>query len=650
MRRVIFYVWVVAALGCSGVSGRPDAPVNDGVVAPGAQTWSSDAMRLPAGSPAVVALRPDRLEVALSDFLVWATDKDMYADKQAPGLGALMFMTSLGMDTASSQWVRNGGDFARTAYVGLRPIDASGNAFVEAVEETLAAKLRVAPEQLMAATGPGPAPVGLHAEILAQVSHLRPVWNARAILPANDAQKLTAWIDRVAVGLGWKRAAPELAAPLGLGPFGRAYVRDDHDWPAVAVRLVDDVVVVDAAWVGLTLTPMGDEDHPTAQLAWLKGAVSETGGRPKAPRPTQDVELLAGFDTGSMAQLVKLRGYQRAVAVAARADATTRDDLVLLELRDTLMTARAWSMRSQELPGVAYSLALGDEGSANVFELEMALTTAEFVPPLATAAAPVGIDVGERGLAGSFSLVPFQDKAWKQAFTLSNPAEALDLMDAGEADPFLFGLAAPRMATLVVGSLIGAGPNALNPISELAHVQKHLARVEFAWMGGPENMAAKMVLLGVMHDHVDAGAKMVTATQLTAFGARIAGWHRPPMAVEFGSTPTALGDDARMGYGVWGGAQPEHVVVGLGLEHDAFEAQRVELAGQPSTSDAIWFRAEPTTYLPLVGSYGWTGMYLFDTAVLAQRLGAVELRMAPDKDAGTQWLRWRIEWKRPPRL
>jgi hypothetical protein len=92
-----------------------------------------------------------------------------------------------------------------------------------------------------------------------------------------------------------------------------------------------------------------------------------------------------------------------------------------------------------------------------------------------------------------------------------------------------------------------------------------------------------------------------------------------------------------------------YVFFGVGLEAEELEAERSALLAN-SGAYAVYFRAEPATWIPMLSQYPIQSLRKFDGATLAQRLGPVEVTMAPEIHGKTQSLRWRIQWKRPPRL
>ncbi len=650
MKKIVFLaVFTGYGLLLGGCSTTPAPVPETAVVAvqPGSERWSGDALYLPEGSPIVLSARPHALIQGLLELANWASDPELYADKTGPDISPLFVLDRLFGDdiTRTAAWARYGLDTKRTVYFGLSGSSVDSLRFVDEIEAALSTKIGAGTTPLLDALSAEKLAPGLHSEVLRRTAGIQPTVSARIVVPALDPGALVGFIEHQALIFGWVRVSPEAAEPLKMGILGRAYTHPDLEMPAFSMRVVNDVVLVDGVILGPRSSSAVGESE-LAQLAALKTWLLESkAGRPSAPRIVQDADLAIGLDTLEASRLVRLRGYQRALSMVSRVDAKKRDDMLLFGLRETLMGARAWELRADELPGVAYSLTVGDEDSADALEFEMTMFTSPTAERVVVPPSSVGLRINDQGLGASFSLAPFNDEAWKKLVSIADPAETLDILDAGDSDPVLFNLALPRLILVILGNLVSAGPNSLNPISEIVSAVPSLERVEFAWVGEAIGVQRKLVLLATFLPGVSSGDRTAASAHLATFAASLAGMERSPEPLWIGSEPSPIGLVNAPGYAVM---TDEYLLLGIGMEAAELEAERALLVA--SDNYAVHFRAEPSTWIPLLSQFPIQSLMKFDGATLAQRLGPVEVTMAPEIEGKTQSLRWRIQWKRPPRL
>lgn len=651
MKKIVFLaVFTGYGLLLGACSTTPAAVPETAVVAvqPGSERWSGDALYLSEGSPIVLSARPHALIQGLLELADWAADPELYADKTGPDISPLFVLDRLFGDdiTRTAAWARYGLDTKRTMYFGISGMSADSMRFVDEVEAALSTKIGAGTTPLLDAMSSEKLLPGLHSEVLRRTAGIEPSIAARIVVPALDPGALVGFIEHQALIFGWVRVSPEDAEPLKMGILGRAYTHPDSEIPAFSMRVVNDVVLIDGVVLGPQHSSVTGESE-RAQLAKLKTWLEKSkAGRPSAPRIVQDTDLAIGLDTVEASRLVRLRGYQRALAMVSRVDAKKRDDMLLFGLRETLMSARAWELRADELPGVAYSLTVGAEDSMDALEFEMTMFTSPTAERVVVPPSTVGLRINDQGLGASFSLAPFNDEAWKKLVSIADPAQTLDILDSGDSDPVLFNLALPRLILVILGNLVSAGPNSLNPISEIVSAVPSLERVEFAWVGEAIGVQRKLVLLATFLPGVSSGDRVASSAHLATFAASLAGMERSPEPLWIGLEPSPIGLVNAPGHAVM---TDEYVLLGIGLEATELEAEKALLVAN-SQNYAVHFRAEPSTWIPLLSQFPIQSLMKFDGATLAQRLGPVEVTMAPEIEGKTQSLRWRIQWKRPPRL
>ena len=651
MKKIVFLaVFTGYSLLLGACTTTPKTVPEVAVVAPqpGAERWYGDALYLPEGSPIVLSARPQALIQGLVELADWASDPELYADKTGPNISPLFVLDRLFGDdiTRTAAWARYGLDTKRTVYFGFAAASVDALRFVDEIEAALSTKIGAGTTPLLEALSLEKLTPGLHSEILRRTAGIQPSIAARIVIPALDPGALVGFIEHQALIFGWVRVSPEDAEPLNIGVLGRAYTHPDFEMPAFSMRVVNDVVLVD----GVVLGPQGSSviaESGQGQLAalktWLEGSKA---GRPSAPRIIKDTDLAIGLDTLEASRLVRLRGYQRALAMVSRVDAKKRDDMLLFGLRETLMSARAWELRADELPGVAYSLTVGAQESTEALEFEMTMFTSPTAERVVVPPSTVGLRIHDQGLGASFSLAPFNDEAWKKLVSIADPAQTLDILDSGDSDPVLFNLALPRLILVILGNLVSAGPNSLNPISEIVSAVPSLERVEFVWVGDAIDAQRKLVLLATFLPGVSSADRIASSAHLATFAASLAGLERSPTPLWIGVEPSPIGLVNAPGHAVM---TDEYLLLGIGLEAAELEAERSLLVADSETY-AVHFRAEPSTWIPLLSQFPIQSLMKFDGATLAQRLGPVEVTMAPEIEGKTQSLRWRIQWKRPPRL
>ncbi len=653
MKKIAFLTVFLSChlMGACSTTPTTKPEISAVAVQPGADRWSGDSLYLPASSPIVLSARPQALLRGLVELAEWAADADLYADKTRPEFPPLFLLKQiLGDDIAQTDtWARYGFDTNRPVYMGVAASSADSVRYLHELEGALAAKIGAGTTPLLDALSADTRAPGLHAEVLRRTAGLKPFTSGRVVVPAIDPGLLVDFIGRHAVTFGWARVSVENAKPLKMGLLGRAYIHPDPELPAFAMRVVNDVVLVDGVMLGPSQFSNIANEWEQAQLLALKtwlASPKSAAGRPVAPRIIQDADLSIGLDTLETSKLVRLRGFQRNLQLVSRVDARKRDDMLLFGLRETLMSALAWELRADELPGVAYSLTVGEVDSAEALEFEMTMFTSPTADRVSVSPSTTGLNVRDRGLSASLSLAPFNEDEWKKLVSIDDPAQTLDILDAGDGDPVLFAMALPRLITVILGNLVSAGANSLNPISEIVNSVPNLDRVEFAWVGDTIDVQRRLVLLATFLPGVSEGDRVAASAHLATFAASLAGYERNQEPLWIGETPSPIGLLGAPGYAVMG---ENYVFFGVGLDAEELEHERAALIAQ-SGEYAVYFRAEPATWIPMLSQYPIQSLMRFDGATLAQRLGPVEITMAPELEGKTQSLRWRIQWKRPPRL
>lgn len=671
--RVVALLLALGAVhGCSRKSQPPAIQPPAAVSMPvGAERWQDGALLLPARSPVVVSGRLDALLSAAQRLKAWVTAEPAMLGEDGPQIvrtiesGWLAATGYLGVDPLLTRaWTERGVDPHRPIYAGMYPVERDGTRFVSAIETVLREELGVAPGnpvgpsvQMLAAAG-GELPQGTNARILRTLSETQPVGGLRVVIGTTSNAEFLTTASSFAEGMGFRMF------PLAVtGGEKRHVLWSETGVPAMSIRFAGDRwAVLDLlfpAFVGGALKAV-DPKEDLAQLhADLMRATTEvTPGRPHAPAPPGEPTLAVSFDQQAVGQLVRLRGYHASLEALQTTRAERRDAELLSALATTVSQGQAWDVASDELTGTTFQLTI-DRESAHVGRLGMSMFAREGLPAVDTADELPSLRLSQRNSAVGFDLHTLRATPWRKWFGAGTPDELVALQI--DSLPHMHDLLPIFRSGVLAFSNIGAdnGTSTLfDEFGELVTQLTHIRRVEVVGLGPtlpvmkerPEMIVAAVLL--------DATDEQIHETQATV-GNLLGQWSGfqmgifPRLTAEKTATTMLSRDGQQTQVPVHhrlatiGGDRV--LMTGFGLSLEAFDAEVAELAAH-RVDGVIEARVGPIALVSWLVDDAGELYFGLDPDILAQRLGALNLRYGATPQGESQVVTLAVELEAAPDL
>lgn len=642
---------LITTFGCSSVPAKKTA---EEVISAGAEHWSQDALLLPAKSPLVAEVHLLELFRNLADLRAWwVKEPDMFGPEGArTGDLANLYWSILstytgGDPSLATTWKEMGIDASRPLRVGMYNAGQDGAALLRAVEQQLPTN--------SSSKMPDETRAGLYADVLEDTSSVALVQGTRWLIPIFEPVPLTNFVRDLAETLGYRSLSTQERESSPLAADVTAFVIDDPTYPLLAVRVVGNTMVMDMVYDDQPRTG----DAQKAMQAILARAVAIPSGRPLAARPPGDFVIGLGMNQRAMADIVMIRGIHGALDAVERLDAQRRDEAFAQEMRAASARANAWLERSEELPGLAYSIS-GSSPSATqdaLLSVEMTLFLGRSQPKLNTSSIQRGIQIEEQGVGIRVDFRPLFDPAWKALLSHRDPDAALEAMDAGDDDVVYFALGFPRSLALLVGNLADAGPAGFSDQwAPLVAAMPSLTRVDAVVSDVSESSpAGKVIFYGALKPDLPADQMQDAARSLAGFvDQRVAQLKGSAPSLSVGAfepeVATALTIADAPGAVLFSPSRAE-VLIGVHMEVEELERWSTNLSKvAPTTKDIFFLRLEPATFFVWMQWLDASTFGRMNVGRLAQRLGPIEVRVTPDSQEQTQMLRWRARWMAVPSL
>ncbi|MFB6350863.1 MAG: hypothetical protein ABEN55_20840 [Bradymonadaceae bacterium] len=457
----------------------------------------------------------------------------------------------------------------------------------------------------------------------------------------------------------------------------RGYYDGRSRWPAIAVRLGDEWATIDAIMPEPGTRPL--EFQGDKRREYLRSELTdliEAGGtgRPRAPRPLDTPAFAVSADQRATARFAKMRSYKRLLGRAGRAAVDKRSVALVEGLTRATAVADQWSTAADTLTGASYELHGLPKGSGDRF-FRLAMTLYGPTPEAAPALGPVGVGLGvdDRAVGMSLDLDPLFSTAWTDWLAVETLGELGDHADLATDHPALYLLSIPRnfalflanVETLVEPTI----PDALEPLYERRH---DLQRLEVATSGGDVgSIRTDPKLVGLLaFDRKAAPEDINVVLQAlpsmmtigfeflgTSNGARDETFEKASESFTEGELtafplPTSHPADPFYYY-VHTGEEGAFVFFSHGLAEKAARREVtdiLEAKRKPQKGAALFTRLEPAALMNLLTAFDPDALAPLDPGILAQRLGAFELSIRPEKRDGIQMLQYQLDLKKPPDL
>lgn len=662
MRRWVWLLVLCAALvGCTGGKDalRAETPT-------GAELWREGSLQLPADAPLVVELRAGVLLAGLDGLHGWLTaDPAMFgADGEEISRALYGLREALGQLVGGDAllgvtWSSYGLELGKPWSVGMMPISADALARLNQAEAALAARLGVKPgpqlkealdARLKQAGEQAQAPVGLYADAARLVTDMLVVPGVRVALPISDEAKLLNALDRLMGNLELR----VLSAGPGMPAAVRRVYHGDSGDAALVVRVSGKVALIDVLW---------SQDGAMTPAAAANQAVR--AGRPAAPRAPGEPALAMSLDQRGMGHLLRWWLYREALEEASKAPAAERDQAFLAAWSEGVAGYYQWELGGANVTGTSYALALGRMGEP-VMQVQLALYGARGLAlPVAQTGLPT---LGERAIGGAMerALVMGARSGWQRWLKLDSPQRLTDIFkldDVTTLGGIAFVLSLPRNAAMLLSNAVALLEAEIPALRLLPVYTQHerFVRMEVAAHGDDlSGFMAQPKLVGLVALEPslkplerDAATGALRATlEAAAKGEEGASPSLKPLVADQISGLDGHPNLAPLRYYYMRDGAVGWVLWGYNLEDDDLlaEVARVKASvGKVGAVPAMSARVEPVALLRAASTYAPRQLSWLDVNILAQRLGAMVLRVRAGEDAEAPVLLYEVELERPAR-
>lgn len=418
---------------------KPDqTPVETLVIAPGAQGWEALTMQLPAGSPAVVRMRPDATIASMDAAFGWfITDPAMFGEgKQGEefvkGFQALRtdIASSFGGDPlALATWSDLGVALDAPAYIGFHPLSNQGRKFVQQVEGELAGRLDLPDLTLAEALkirGEEIEVSGLYGAVNKASRHSNSALGVRVVLGLEDEARVLDHIDGVFSDESYVRVA-RVSDPA----IRRVFFMDrNEDALTIVVRVEEQgkALVLDGFYTP-TIKATGRDERQQEIMKSVSEVLARTpAGRAQAPAPSTSSVASFGMSQQGISEILRYISYREAIDNASSEAASRRDKQAYVMLGLSILQMSYWDTGARGIQGVNYELDVGGsfEQARRMFGFQMELFGEPGLapPPVRTAARDLGVNESGVGLSMDPAMV-FSEQ-WR---TWLGPGEGVRLLD-----------------------------------------------------------------------------------------------------------------------------------------------------------------------------------------------------------------------------
>lgn len=676
MSRFFIALFVLGLAACSSSPTKEDSAkaVEQSAEAaprPGTQAWSHGALKLPKGSPVVLAGKLDRLGQGASDLKSWlVSDPAMYGEDGEQIVAELevywsYFTTFFGGEPGDVRsWKRRGVDPDRTSYFGLFPLDEAGDAVLTDADSVVRETFGAAPNASLSEhlgeyqqLGPKAIPTGFNGALQRAVEGHSPLTGARFVVSVTEKMAFESFF------LGILDALEFREAQLPEGTAGRVFT-DNGDYPAVRITQDGQHAIIDVVISPINVSTAASESDEggEAVAAVLRAAESFPPGRPAAPAPLDDPALSLSFDQLESSRLARIRGYQRTLLDARSLSADERDERVFEGVWQAERLADNWYRADSGFDGLIYSLDIAASETNRIAGLTMTFVGDKAREALPVSTPRVGLGVEERSFGVSLDFGPLFHEVWATWLGLDDPNDQLDLLAEGDSDPLVFGATMPRNLALIAANLATADDGGLSaPIAEfLTRELPKVARAEVA-VTSPDltgmASAPKFATLFVLHPGdenelrltAQAARDFVIATTADMVGGQLDIEKLPDLEPGVGKVEL---DSIPVHHTEWIPGDEPRLLVMVGLSEDEAEAERAALAeGMPDQrEEVVYFFARPPAFVELLSDENMQKVGPFNAPILAQRLGPVVGWIRPRTSDDAKAIQFRFELRRPPKL
>jgi hypothetical protein len=626
------------------------------IIPTGAERWQRADLLLPADSPLVVELRAELAISALDRLHAWLiAEPGMFGEGGEELTRALITLRgalveiAMGDPFTTSTWAGYGLKLDEPWLLGLAPAPSAQVAEADAL---LAKLLNTPPERdlddALLDFDAERAPLGLFAQLSAALRNAQPVQGVRLVLPVADSQRLLNTLDRL-LGKQFTITA-NINTPSAPDSLVRVYQREGA---LATLRLIDDHAVLDLS-IPKTSLPI-DQITP---------ASFTPPGRPAAPRASGVPTLAISLDQRGFAQVARLNMYLDALRSANSEAAASRDARLIDALQIALHGYHQWSPDpALPLSGVSYALYLDPSGKTFLRAQTSLFAPRSLDLPQPSPPAP-SLNLNSRGLAAALNrdTILGKDSRWLQWLSIPKFSRIAAFLEDDESESsanIVFLLALPKNFALLLANSVNLAIEEAPPLRFTpAYVQhERFTRVEIAardedlhsMLAAPRALSLITLepSLSPLERDAASAALRATVTQLATLGddevqAEIA--TRTPLTPQRASTIDPQGPLSQISYFYQREGTHPWILIGYQIPPEAL-AQEVGKLNQTQTTHAALIRVEPVSLLRAASTFTPKQLSWLDLPTLAQRIGALTLRMTASEPDHA--LIYSIELERP---
>ena len=423
---------------------------------PGVKGWSGQAQLLPASTPLVLGVRPDRVVSALDDLHEWLVSEPRMLGPDDAGIQRTQTLVNMRVRMASGlgvdlfdveTWSSAGLDVSTPILIGIIPVDPQGVAFVEQVEHETRTRLGIeeSVDLLEALELADPKALsGLYASLSRTKRSLDEIGGARLVMGVRDASALVETMDRIAKEFDLGRVTQGVESTN----LSRLYV-----WPMESTTALIGLRI-EGSWATLDVTTAGEVDSDASALAAMMQTIEETpSGSPIAPRPEGEPGLFVAMNQSGVSLLLRHSNYLDALGRASRASATDRDTEFAVQLADAMRGQYAWELGAEGTSGVTYEIELGAPDRLGALEMVIFAAKGSTLPT--GPRSMVGLQADRRAVGASIDPRFWGEKwgSWLDIARTDRLGYALSYDADGVASVFPYMLGLPRTLALSLANL-----------------------------------------------------------------------------------------------------------------------------------------------------------------------------------------------------
>jgi len=663
---------------------------------PATDRWKEGALELPSRSPVVGVARLGALLENLRRLRAWIVEEpamfgeegDQFVRRFRSAWNRLS--RAVGFDPLSAETPRRVGlDGDRPAYLGLYPASGAGVEFVEGIERAVRRSAQidegrpVGPELRAMRDGDRSIPPKLFSSVRDSVDS-RPAAGLRLVLPIEDSSEFGDRFRAAARTLGYREIPDDEIARIGAASTGGegtdpgmdGFFRESGPWPELLLRPGDDWLRIDVAFRSSPAVSRADERDPAARARSALELLleSSTSGRPSAPRAAERPLFSVSADQSGTGAFIRMQAYRRALRNASRTAVERRNEVLVESLARAATVGEDWNRASDVITGSSYSLyGTGSETTADPL---IRLTSTLFGPSPSTTpnidSVDVGLGVDDRGFGISLDFDPFFDSAWHEWLGVDGAAQLAESSEIADRHPVPYLLSLPRNLAFVVSSIDSVVRDALpESLAEAYAHRHHLQRIELATAGsnagalGNDPQIVGLLTFDREADRQEIDAILEALPPLLRAAFEVAD-ERSPGENSDESPDTSVSSGELESFDLPEGhpASPFYyfaradvggafIFFGHGIDRAAASAEVDAIVRgdrEPVNDRALFVRLEPATAVASLSAFDTDALDPLQPGILAQRLGAFVLSVAPERSESIQRLRYQLELRRPPDL